>query len=285
MQHNVVSQSEWLKARKTLLAKGKEFSKTRDALSAARRALPWTPVEKNYVFDGPNGKETLSDLFGGKSQLIIYHFMLGPGWVQGCPSCSFLVDNIGHLSHLHARDTTLALVSRAPLAKVLPFKRRMGWTVPWYSSFGSDFTSVLIYVEPDVERRRQMFSDMNATPKVVAKALNVYFDSRSPFARAAQAIANEHPLLAGNVEMQGARVPAGSPKYYTLGAVFGTLKRLQVGANGRVRLEQRYSEEAIRDRGDAFFSVLGDTRPEFEEIRSVLRPVLEEASERLHCGQ
>src|SRR5262249_47679582 len=134
--------------------------------------------------------------------------------------------------------------------------------------FSDDFTSVLIYVEPDVERRRQMFSDMNATPKVVAKALNVYFDSRSPFARAAQAIAAEHPLLAGNVEMQGARVPAGSAKYYTLGAVFDTLKRLQVGPNGRVRKEQQYSEDAILKRGDGFFSMIEESRTEFEEVRS-----------------
>ena len=93
MQHAIVSQDEWLAARKALLAKEKEFSKARDQLSAARRALPWVKVDKNYVFDGPAGKETLADLFGGKSQLLVYHFMLGPGWVQGCPSCSFLADH------------------------------------------------------------------------------------------------------------------------------------------------------------------------------------------------
>lgn len=93
MQHKIVSRDEWLKARKVLLAKEKEFSKARDALSTTRRELPWTPVDKNYVFDGPNGKEALADLFGGKSQLMVYHFMLGPGWAQGCPSCSFLADH------------------------------------------------------------------------------------------------------------------------------------------------------------------------------------------------
>jgi len=140
MQHNVVSQSEWLKARKALLAKEKEFSKTRDALSAARRALPWTPVEKNYVFDGPTGKETLSDLFGGKSQLIIYHFMLGPGWVQGCPSCSFLADHFdGAVIHLAQRDVSLVVISRAPLAEIAAYKKRMGWKFKWMSSFGNDF--------------------------------------------------------------------------------------------------------------------------------------------------
>jgi predicted dithiol-disulfide oxidoreductase (DUF899 family) len=140
MQHNVVSQSEWLKARKDLLAKEKEFTKTRDALSAARRNLPWTLIEKNYVFDGPNGKETLSDLFGGKSQLMIYHFMLGPGWVQGCPSCSFLADHFdGAAIHLAQRDVSLVVVSRAPLAEIEAYKKRMGWKFSWVSSFGNDF--------------------------------------------------------------------------------------------------------------------------------------------------
>src|SRR6187551_197619 len=122
MQHKIVSQDEWLKARKALLAREKEFTKARDALSAARRDLPWTRVEKNYVFDGPNGKETLSDLFGGKSQLIVYHFMLGPGWVQGCPSCSFLADHFdGAAIHLAQRDVTFLIVSRAPLAQIEKF--------------------------------------------------------------------------------------------------------------------------------------------------------------------
>jgi predicted dithiol-disulfide oxidoreductase (DUF899 family) len=140
MQHKIVSQDEWLKARKALLAKEKEFTKARDALSTTRRELPWTPVEKNYVFDGPNGKETLSDLFGGKSQLMVYHFMLGPGWVQGCPSCSFLADHFdGAVIHLAQRDVSLVVVSRAPPAEIEAYKRRMGWKFKWVSSFGNDF--------------------------------------------------------------------------------------------------------------------------------------------------
>src|ERR1041385_8695475 len=140
MQHTVVSQSEWLKARKTLLAKEKEFSKTRDQLSATRRDLPWVKVEKNYAFDGPAGKETLADLFGGKSQLIVYHFMLGPGWVQGCPSCSYLADHFdGANIHLAQRDVSLVVVSRAPLAEIEAYKKRMGWKFKWVSSYGSDF--------------------------------------------------------------------------------------------------------------------------------------------------
>jgi len=135
----VVSRAEWLTARKEFLVREKEFTRQRDALNAGRRGLPMTEVDKEYVFDGPDGKVSLLDLFEGRGQLLIYHFMFDPEWDGGCPSCSFLTDNIGHLAHLHARDTTLALVSRAPLARIEPFRQRMGWTIPWYSSFGSDF--------------------------------------------------------------------------------------------------------------------------------------------------
>src|SRR4029077_15080832 len=140
MQHKVVSQNEWLTARKALLAKEKEFSHARDNLSEARRALPWVKVEKNYVFEGSNGRETLADLFAGKSQLIIYHFMLGPGWVQGCPSCSFLADHFdGAAIHLAHRDVALVVVSRAPLPEIEAYKKRMGWKFKWVSSYDNDF--------------------------------------------------------------------------------------------------------------------------------------------------
>jgi predicted dithiol-disulfide oxidoreductase (DUF899 family) len=135
----VVSRDEWLAARKKLLAKEKEFTRQRDALNAERRRLPMTEIGKQYLFEGREGKAGLLELFERRGQLLIYHFMFDPGWDEGCPTCSFLTDNIGHLAHLHARDTTLALVSRAPLTKIEPFRQRMGWTVPWYSSFGSDF--------------------------------------------------------------------------------------------------------------------------------------------------
>jgi len=140
MQHAIVSQNEWLAARKALLAKEKEFTKARDQLSTARRALPWVKVEKKYVFDGPAGKETLADLFAGRSQLIVYHFILGPGWKQGCPSCSFLADHFdGAVVHLAQRDVTLVVVSRAPLAEIQAYKKRMGWKFKWVSSFDNDF--------------------------------------------------------------------------------------------------------------------------------------------------
>jgi predicted dithiol-disulfide oxidoreductase (DUF899 family) len=138
-QPRIVSREQWLVERKKHLAHEKELTKQLDQLRAERRQLPMVKVEKDYVFEGLSGKVRLLDLFEGRRQLIIYHFMFDPGWNEGCPGCSFIVDNIGHLAHLYARDTSLVLVSRAPLAKIEPFKKRMGWTVPWYSSFGSDF--------------------------------------------------------------------------------------------------------------------------------------------------
>ncbi len=135
----VVSRAEWLAARAQLLATEKEFTRQRDAMNAERRRLPMVEIDKEYVFEGQDASVRLLDLFEGRGQLLIYHFMFDPDWDEGCPSCSFLVDNIGHLAHLHARDTTLALVSRAPLAKLEAYRQRMGWNVRWYSSFGSDF--------------------------------------------------------------------------------------------------------------------------------------------------
>ena len=138
--HKIVSEKEWLAARKDLLAKEKEFTHARDALSAERRALPWLKVEKNYVFDTPQSQKTLAELFGGKSQLIVYHFMLGPGWEEGCPSCSYLADHFdGSTIHLANRDVAFVVMSRAPLADIEAYKKRMGWRFPWVSSFGNDF--------------------------------------------------------------------------------------------------------------------------------------------------
>jgi predicted dithiol-disulfide oxidoreductase (DUF899 family) len=141
----VVSRDEWLGARKELLAQEKEATRVKDAADARRRALPMVEVDKKYVFTGPGGAAGLPDLFRGRRQLIVYHFMWRhaesgfPQEDQGCPTCSFLVDNIGDLSHLQACDTSLVLMSRAPLASIEPFQKRMGWQAPWYSSYGSDF--------------------------------------------------------------------------------------------------------------------------------------------------
>jgi predicted dithiol-disulfide oxidoreductase (DUF899 family) len=138
---NVVSRAEWLAARKELLAKEKELTRQRDALNAERRELPMVEIDKDYVFDGPDGKAGLLDLFDGRRQLIVRHFMFDPSWDDGCSSCSAGADEIsdGILEHLHARDTSLAVVARAPLAKIENYKARRGWTFPWYSSYGSDF--------------------------------------------------------------------------------------------------------------------------------------------------
>jgi len=139
-EHKVVSQKEWLAARKRLLVKEKKFSKLRDQMNQQRRDLPWVKVEKEYVFDTTQGKRTLADLFGGKGQLIVYHFMFGPGWKEGCAHCSFWADHYDGVNHhLGQRDTTLAVVSRAPLKEIAPFKKRMGWRFNWVSSNGSDF--------------------------------------------------------------------------------------------------------------------------------------------------
>lgn len=136
----VVSEVEWLAARQELLAKEKEFTRQRDAISAERRKMPWRKVEKEYVFDTAGGKKTLADLFGRRSQLIVYHFMLGPGWAEGCPGCSFLGDHFdGSVVHLAQRDVTITAVSRAPLPEIEAFRKRMGWRFPWASSYGNDF--------------------------------------------------------------------------------------------------------------------------------------------------
>lgn len=135
----VASRDEWLVARKELLAKEKAATRARDELSRERRELPMVAVEKDYVFEGADGKASLLELFEGRRQLITYHFMFDPSWDEGCPSCSLLVDNIGNLSHLHARNTSLVLASRAPYDKLDAYRERMGWTIPWVSSYHSDF--------------------------------------------------------------------------------------------------------------------------------------------------
>lgn len=140
MLNKIVSQTEWLAARKALLAKENQMTHLRDEINAERQALPWVKVEKNYVFDTPAGKKTLGQLFDGRSQLIIYHFMLGPGWAAGCAGCSFVSDHFdGTLPHLEHHDVTLTAVSRAPLAEITAYKSRMGWRFPWVSSSESDF--------------------------------------------------------------------------------------------------------------------------------------------------
>src|SRR4051812_48676239 len=142
--HPIVSHAEWLKARQSLLVREKELTVKRDQLATERRKLPWVKIERDYAFEAPKGRETLADLFGGRGQLIVYHFMFGPGWEEGCKSCSFGMDHIvGMLPHLAARDTSFVAISRASIAEIQAFQRRMGWKFHWVSAektaFNADF--------------------------------------------------------------------------------------------------------------------------------------------------
>jgi predicted dithiol-disulfide oxidoreductase (DUF899 family) len=155
---NIVSHEEWIEARRELLAAEKDLTRRRDALAALRQALPWERVDKEYVFDTPEGARTLAELFDGRSQLLVQHFMLGPGWEEGCPSCSFMADHIDGMNvHLAHRDVTLVVVSRAPLAEIERFRRRMGWRFTWVSSHGSDFNyDYQVSFTPEEEARGEV---------------------------------------------------------------------------------------------------------------------------------
>src|SRR5437867_5169526 len=177
-EHRVVSREEWTAARKKLLEKEKESTRLRDQLSVERRKLPWMKVEKNYVFDTPAGKKTLADLFDGRSQLVIYHFMFGPDWQEGCPSCSFLSDHMdGDVPHLAARDVTLTMVSRAPLGKIAAFKKRMGWKFNWVSSHGTDFNRDfhVSFTEDEVKEKVDYNYTLQEFPSQEAPGLSVFY--------------------------------------------------------------------------------------------------------------
>lgn len=178
-KHNAVSQEEWIAARRKLLKKEKESTLLLDQLSVERRNLPWVKVDKNYVFDAPGGKVTLADLFAGRNQLVIYHFMFGPDWQEGCPSCSFVSDHFdGTLPHLAARDVTMVAVSRAPLAKIEAFKKRMGWRFQWVSSHGGNFNADF-HVSFTPEELAKGKVDYNYTmqefPSAEAPGLSVFY--------------------------------------------------------------------------------------------------------------
>ena len=178
-QPKVVSQSEWLAARKEHLAKEKEFTRLRDELSRQRRQLPWEKVEKQYVFETPNGQESLAGLFGKRSQLIVYHFMFGPGWSEGCPSCSFLADHFdGAAIHLANRDVTLAVVSRAPIAEIEAFKKRMGWRFNWVSSNANDFNRDyhVAFTKEELAKGKVDYNyGMNEFPSEEAPGISVFY--------------------------------------------------------------------------------------------------------------
>lgn len=203
----VVSRAEWLVARKELLKKEKELTRLRDDLGRQRRELPWVRVEKNYVFDGPKGKQMLADLFDGRSQLIVYHFMFGPDWKEGCPSCSFNMDHTdGALVHLAQRDVSFAAISRAPFAKIDEFKKRMGWRFPWVSSHGNDFNfdyHVSFTKEEKAKGKVNYNFDLNEFPSEEAPGYSVFykdvqgnvFHTYSAYARGTEGTVNTYNFL------------------------------------------------------------------------------------------
>ena len=171
--HRIVSKEEWLAARKQLLEREKELTRMRDRLSRERRELPWTVVEKEYVFEGPGGRETLAELFAGRGQLIVYHFMFDPAWEEGCKSCSFLADHYDRLDvHLNQRDVAMVTVSKAPLAKLEAFKERMGWECRGVSSHGNDFNRDFdVSFTPEEQEKGEVFYNYRRSP---------YFSSEGP---------------------------------------------------------------------------------------------------------
>jgi predicted dithiol-disulfide oxidoreductase (DUF899 family) len=179
--HEVVSRDEWIAARKQLLVKEKESTRLRDQLSVERRQLPWVKMEENYVFDTVDGRRTLAELFAGRSQLVVYHFMFGPDWQEGCPSCSFVSDHINAaLPHLSARDVKVVMVSRAPLAKLQAFRKRMGWSFDWVSSHDTDFNTAfhVSFSKDELARGKVDYNyTMQEFPSAEAPGLSVFFKS------------------------------------------------------------------------------------------------------------
>src|SRR5579859_3192664 len=208
MSHNpIVSQEEWVAARKQLLAKEKQLTHLRDEINVARRNLPWVKVAKEYSFEGPNGRETLAQLFDGRSQLIVYHFMFGPEWSEGCVGCSFLSDHLdGSLIHIQNHDVAYVAVSRAPLAKIEAFQRRMGWGFKWLSSFGSDFNyDYHVSFKPEEIARGEVYynyemqkphgEELHGLSVFYKDAEDAIFHTYSSYARAGENFLGTYQLL------------------------------------------------------------------------------------------
>jgi predicted dithiol-disulfide oxidoreductase (DUF899 family) len=205
--HPVVSREHWLAERKALLAREKELTRLRDQLARERRALPWVRIEKDYGFDTPDGRRSLADLFAGRGQLLVQHFMFGPGWEQGCPSCSFMADHIDGMNvHLAHRDVTLVVVSRAPLAEIEQFRRRMGWRFRWVSSHGSDFNHDfgVSFTREELRQGTVPYNyTMQAFPGEEAPGLSVFlrddagavFHTYSTYGRGVEAMMGTYNLL------------------------------------------------------------------------------------------
>ncbi len=205
--NRIVSRENWIAARKALLAEEKEFTRARDALSEKRRQLPWVKVDKDYVFEGADGRETLADLFAGCSQLIVYHFMFGPDWQEGCPSCSYIADHFdGAIVHLNHRDVTLVVASRAPLEKLETYRKRMGWRFKWVSALDNDFNRDyhVSFDEDDMARGEVYYNYRTTTfPSGEAPGLSVFrkdesgaiFHTYSTYARGLDILAGAYNLL------------------------------------------------------------------------------------------
>lgn len=182
LNQKIVSEQEWLDARRKFLQEEKEFTRLRDKLSQHRRELPWVKVDKNYEFDGSDGKQSLSDLFEGRSQLIVYHFMYGPEWQEGCPSCSYLADNFNGIDiHLKHRDANLIAISRAPLAVLQAYQQRMGWDFKWVSSIASDFNyDYHVSFTAEEMEKGEMFYNYNVAqfPADEAPGISVFYQNR-----------------------------------------------------------------------------------------------------------
>jgi len=205
--HTVVSRDHWLADRKALLAREKELTQLQDRIAAERRALPWVRLETDYVFDTPDGPRHLSELFQGKRQLLVQHFMLGPGWEQGCKSCSFMADHLdGAAIHLAHRDIALLVVSRAPLAEIERFKRRMGWQFAWASSNGNDFNRDFhVSFAPEDRQDGEVYYNFHMTPfpQTEAPGISVFcrddvgqvFHTYSTFGRGVEVMMGTYPLV------------------------------------------------------------------------------------------
>lgn len=233
VSHKVVSREEWVEARKAHLAREKEFTRQRDELSRQRRELPWVRVEKNYIFEGPDGKETLADLFDGRSQLVVYHFMFGPDWDAGCPSCSLLADSFnGIVVHLQQRDVSFVVVSRAPFSKLDAYRRRMGWSFKWVSSGESDFNRDY---------------DVMATPDEVARGAAYYnYVTQRPFGTELPGASVFYKDTAGRVFHTYSTYGRG------LDALMGNYQFLDLVPKGRDEGDQRPHSQAWVRRHDEY---------------------------------
>jgi predicted dithiol-disulfide oxidoreductase (DUF899 family) len=207
LRNKIVSRADWIEARKALLAREKAYTRERDKLSAARRALPWEAVTKEYVFEGPDGRQTLPELFAGRSQLVVYHFMFHPDWEAGCPHCSRWADSFDRpIVHLNQRDVTMVAVSRAPYEKLAAYRRRMGWTFKWLSSFGSDFNFDfnVAFTPEEMKKKKAFYNFTVQNPQAPEReGLSVFyrdprnrvFRTYSTFARGIEPVNVDYQLL------------------------------------------------------------------------------------------